>query len=118
MRSLIFLLSLIVIPTTASAYERVFDQYSFVALVSDKILSNWLYGVRLNVTPNGSIVGGAWGWDIAGNWTWKDGFFCRSMTWGGEPLEYNCQLVEVRGANEIRFTSDQGNGDNASFKLR
>ena len=28
------------------------------------------------------------------------------------------QMVEVRGGNEMRFTSDQGTGDAASFKLR
>jgi hypothetical protein len=40
------------------------------------------------------------------------------MTWGDYFVGYNCQLVEVRSGNELRFTSDQGTGDNASFKLR
>jgi hypothetical protein len=40
------------------------------------------------------------------------------MTWGNNLVGYNCQLVEVRGDNELRFTSDQGTGENASFKLR
>jgi hypothetical protein len=40
------------------------------------------------------------------------------MSWGRDSIGYNCQMVEVRGGNEMRFTSDQGTGDAASFKLR
>ncbi|MCO4848993.1 MAG: dihydrodipicolinate reductase [Yoonia sp.] len=118
MRRLILALALTLIPAMAFAYERVSDQQTFVALISGKTLSNRLYGVRLNVSPNGSIAGGAWGWAISGNWTWDNGFFCRDITWGDDSVGYNCQLVEVRGGDELRFTSDQGTGDNASFKLR
>lgn len=118
MHRLILAFILILIPAMAFAYERVSDQQTFVTLVSGKTLSNRLYGVSLNVSPDGSIAGGAWGSDITGNWTWDNGFFCRDMAWGGDPVGYNCQLVEVRGGNEMRFTSDQGAGDNASFKLR
>ena len=118
MRHLILALTLILTPAMALAYERVSDQQSFVALISGKTLSNRLYGVSLNVSANGSIAGRAWGADITGNWSWDNGFFCRDMTWGNNLVGYNCQLVEVRGDNELRFTSDQGTGENASFKLR
>ena len=104
--------------TPAFAYDRVTDKGAFVGLVSGKTLSNRLYGVSLNVSSGGSISGAALGWDITGSWAWKDGYFCRDMTWGDDPIGYNCQLVEVRNGNEMRFTSDQGTGDAASFKLR
>lgn len=118
MRRIIIALVLTLIPSFAAAFERVNDQQTFVSLISDKTLSNRLYGVTLNVSPDGSIAGGAWGWDITGNWTWDNGFFCRDMAWGGDSIGFNCQLVEARNGNELRFISDQGAGDQASFKLR
>lgn len=118
MRRILATLALILTPAFASAFERVSDQQSFTSLIANKTLSNRLYGVTLNVSPTGSIAGGAWGWDITGNWTWDNGFFCRDILWGGESIGYNCQLVEARNGNELRFTSDQGAGDKASFKLR
>ena len=117
MRHLILALTLILTPAMAVAYERVSNQQSFVALISGKALSNRFYGVSLNLSQNGSIAGKAWGANITGNWAWNNGFFCREMTWGDYFVGYNCQLVEVRSGNELRFTSDQGTGDNASFKL-
>jgi len=119
MRSFLFALALIIAtPAVADAFERVSDKSTFVQLVAGKTLSNRLYGVKLNVSEGGSIAGGALGWDITGDWTWEDGYFCRDMAWGGDSVGYNCQLVEVRSGNEMRFTSDQGAGDAASFKLR
>jgi hypothetical protein len=118
MRRIAIALALVLTPSFAAAFERVSNQQAFVSLIGGKTLSNRLYGVTLNVSPNGGIAGGAWGWDITGNWTWDNGFFCRDMAWGGDPIGYNCQLVEARNGNELRFTSDQGGGDKASFKLR
>jgi hypothetical protein len=94
------------------------DQATFVSLVQGKELRNFFYGVRLNVMENGHIAGAAVGWDIKGTWTWQDGFFCREMSWGGDPIPYNCQLVEARGNDRVRFTIDQGAGNSASFRLK
>jgi hypothetical protein len=33
-------------------------------------------------------------------------------------IPYNCQLVEERGGEVMRFTVDRGTGDSASFRLR
>lgn len=102
----------------ADGYEPVHDETRFVALVSGKELSNFLYGVRLQVLPEGLIAGSAVGWEITGTWDWIDGYFCREMNWGGDPIPYNCQLVEARGDERLRFTVDQGAGSSASFRLR
>ena len=102
----------------AAAFDRISEKATFVSLINGKTLSNRLYGISLNVLASGQITGAALGWDVTGNWAWKDGYFCREMTWGGDPIPYNCQLVEVRSGTEMRFTSDQGSGDSASFKLR
>ena len=105
-------------PAVAESYAPVQDKDSFVALVQGKELRNRLYGVRLNVMEGGTIAGSAIGWDIVGTWTWQDGYFCRELSWGGDPLGYNCQLVEARGDDRVRFTVDRGAGDSASFRLR
>ena len=105
-------------PAMADSYVPVKDQATFVSLVQGKELRNRLYGVRLNVLDNGQIAGAALGWDIEGSWTWQDGYFCREMSWGGDPIPYNCQLVEANGNSQMRFTVDQGAGDSASFRLQ
>ncbi len=105
-------------PAVADSYVPVKDKATFLSLIEGKELRNFLYGVRLNVFANGQIDGSAIGWDIAGNWTWEDGYFCREMSWGGDPIPYNCQLVEARGDSRVRFTVDQGAGDSASFRLQ
>ena len=69
------------------------------------------------MTEDGRIDGSAVGWDITGTWQWQDGYFCREMAWGGDPIPYNCQLVEVEGDDRIRFTVDRGAGRSAAFSL-
>jgi len=85
--------------------------------VGGKDLRIGIYGLTLNVLDNGVISGRAVGYDITGSWSWEDGFFCRDMDWSGYPIEYNCQLVEVDG-DRIRFTVDQGAGDDAVLRIR
>lgn len=104
--------------TSASAFDRIADESAFIRVVGSKTLSNRLYGISLDVLGSGQITGNALGWDVTGTWSWSDGYFCREMSWGGDPIPYNCQLVELRNESEMRFTSDKGAGDSASFKLR
>ncbi|MCF2871282.1 dihydrodipicolinate reductase [Octadecabacter sp. G9-8] len=108
---------LVALPASAQAYERISDRATFVDTVGGKDLKIALYGLTLNVRDNGTITGRAAGWDIVGSWTWEDGYFCRDMDWSGYPIEYNCQLVEVNG-DRIRFTVDQGTGDDAVLRIR
>ncbi|MFZ5964548.1 dihydrodipicolinate reductase [Thalassococcus sp. BH17M4-6] len=96
-------------------FAKVTDRSEFVALVNGKTLSRPL--VSLSVSPSGGISGNGAGWDVNGEWSWKDGYFCRDLYWGGDALGYNCQEVRSDGT-KIRFTSDQGAGDSAEFRLR
>lgn len=102
---------------SAQSYQTVKDRQSFLQIMGDKRLSNRLYGVNLRVTSDGAINGTGAGWDVTGTWSWQGGYFCREMSWGGDPIPYNCQLVETNG-RDLRFTTDQGAGDSASFRLR
>lgn len=105
------------LPAAANAYERITDRATFMSTVGGKDLKIALYGLTLNVRDDGSITGRAAGWDITGSWAWQDGYFCRDMDWSGYAIDYNCQLVEVAG-NRIRFTVDQGAGDDAVLRIR
>ena len=99
----------------AAGFYKVNSAEEFRAIVEGKTLTRPL--VRIKVSSNGSISGRGATWDLSGNWTWKNGYFCRSLEWGGDDLGYNCQEVKASGG-KIRFTSDQGSGDSADFSLR
>ena len=96
-------------------FQTVRDQSQFIDLVNGKTLTRPL--VSLRVTPAGNISGKGAAWSVSGNWTWQNGYFCRSLEWGGDDMGYNCQEVESNG-ERIRFTSDQGAGSSAEFRLR
>ena len=119
MRALL-LASLLTLPLSVAAdeFEPVKEKDRFFDLVQNRELRIGLYNLSLNVLPDGRIDGSAMGWNITGQWAWKDGYFCREMDWSGMEIDYNCQLVEAQGAEKLRFTVDQGKGDSATFRLR
>ncbi len=102
--------------TSAQAeFQKVDNQAQFTQLVSGKTLTRPM--IKLEVSPQGAISGTGLRWEVSGNWTWQNGFFCRDLFWGGSDLGYNCQEVRVNG-DSIRFTSDRGTGRFADFRLR
>lgn len=120
MRRLILALLLFVLPTLSFAEPTgpIRDKDAFLALVQGKELRIGLYNLSLKLTPDGQITGSALGWGISGSWSWRDGYFCRDIDWSGYAIPYNCQLVEAVDASRLRFTSDKGQGQAASFRLR
>ncbi len=106
---------LIVAPASAEAFQKISDKNRFVQAVQNKELTRM--GIGLDVTPDGKIIGRAFGRDVRGNWTWQDGYFCRDLYWGQRDLGYNCQEVKLHGQT-IRFTSDRGTGQFADLTLR
>ncbi|MFK7878575.1 dihydrodipicolinate reductase [Roseobacter sp.] len=101
--------------SVAAEFETVDSQEEFVSLISGKELRRPF--VKLQVSPEGEISGMGAAWVVSGNWTWREGYFCRDLFWGGDPLGYNCQEVETN-EKRIRFTSDRGDGDTAEFRLK
>jgi hypothetical protein len=112
------LLALVALPASAESFSRISDKSDFIETVTGKELRLGMFGISLQVEEDGEIKGRALGWDVTGTWEWQDGYFCREMDWSGYPIPKNCQLVEARAGEEIRFTVDKGAGDSASFKLR
>ncbi len=84
-------------------------------MVKDKKLERFL--ISLSVTGDGKIEGSAAGRDVSGDWNWIDGYFCRTLMLGERELKYNCQKVTFDG-RRLRFISDRGAGQSASFALR
>jgi hypothetical protein len=97
-------------------FSKIEREDQFLSIVAGKELRRPL--VNVQVTENGGITGNGAGWEVSGTWTWEDGYFCRDLYWGGDPLGYNCQRVDVRADGRVRFTSDRGTGDSAEFRLR
>ena len=95
-------------------FAKVNDENEFIALVQGKTLTRPFVSVR--VTQAGQIEGTGARWEIRGNWSWQNGYFCRDLNWGGDDLGYNCQEVRADG-NRLRFTSDRGAGQSAVFRL-
>lgn len=112
------LLALVGTSAKAETYAPIKDLPTFLELVEGRDLRIGLYDLTLNLSADGQVTGSALGWGITGSWRWDDGYFCREMDWSGYAIEDNCQLVELIGADKLRFTTDRGAGDSASFKLR
>ena len=91
------------------------NRSDFGSLVIDKKLERFL--ISLSVNNDGKIKGSAAGREVIGDWDWIDGFFCRNLLWGKRELKYNCQEVTFDG-RRLRFISDEGKGQSASFALR
>ena len=118
MRATLFVLSAIVAFASSPAlaeFSVVEDQSDFVEIVEGKALKRPF--VKVELSAEGAISGYGATWPVTGAWTWEDGYFCRDLFWGGDPLGYNCQQVETAG-DRIRFTSDRGAGPSAEFRLR
>jgi len=111
---LLFVLLSIASTAAVADLAKVKDGAAFMQLVEGKTLTRPL--VKLVVETNGEISGVGVRWDVSGNWSWRDGYFCRDLFWGGDELGYNCQEVRADG-KRIRFTSDKGQGRSAVFRL-
>lgn len=110
-------LMLLVWPAKAEVYAPITDEAEFRSLISGKELRYGMFGIFLVITADGKITGEAMGLDVTGTWAWREGYFCREMEWSGYAIPYNCQLVEMRATDRLRFTTDMGAGRSAAFAI-
>ena len=110
-----FILFFLIASPIIASETTISERPDFENLVKDKKLERFL--ISLSVTGDGKIEGSAAGRDVSGDWNWIDGYFCRTLTWGERELKYNCQKVTFDG-RRLRFISDRGAGQSASFALR
>ena len=110
-----FILFFLIASPIIASETIISERPDFENLVKDKKLERFL--ISLSVTGDGKIKGSAAGRDVSGDWNWIDGYFCRTLMWGERELKYNCQKVTFDG-RRLRFISDRGAGQSASFALR
>jgi len=110
-----FVLFFLIASPIIASETTISERPDFEKLVNDKKLERFL--ISLSVTSDGKIEGSAAGRDVSGDWNWIDGYFCRTLMWGERELKYNCQKVTFDG-RRLRFISDRGAGQSASFALR
>ena len=110
-----FVLFFLIASPIIASETTISERPDFENLVKDKKLERFL--ISLSVTSDGKIEGSAAGRDVSGDWNWIDGYFCRTLMWGERELKYNCQKVTFDG-RRLRFISDRGAGQSASFALR
>lgn len=110
-----FILFFLIASPIIASETTISERPDFENLVKDKKLERFL--ISLSVTSDGKIEGSAAGRDVSGDWNWIDGYFCRTLVWGERELKYNCQKVTFDG-RRLRFISDRGAGQSASFALR
>lgn len=103
------------LPALSDAPQVIADRDAFVSLVEDRELKR--FGITLRVSPSGAIEGSAFGTPVTGAWRWQDGYFCRDLYYGSRDLGPNCQLVELRAGQTLRFIADQGRGQYADLRL-
>ena len=65
---------------------------------------------------DGTMTGTTQGKEINGTWTWEDGMFCREGMIGSDPLERDCQKMEIAG-DRLRVTRNAGTGAVTEFDL-
>ncbi|HBS50666.1 MAG TPA: dihydrodipicolinate reductase [Rhodobacteraceae bacterium] len=116
MRSIVIALALAAlaaVPARAE-FDRITEESAFRDTVAGKTLKRTL--ISLQVRPDGAITGTGGMWDVTGRCNWREGYFCREMSWRDRSFGMNCQEVRVSG-DRIRFTADRGQGDSAEFRL-
>jgi hypothetical protein len=115
MRMMLTAALLAVTALPVAAFERVADPSTFENIVVGRELTRT--GIRLQVLPGGRIAGRGLAWPVTGDWSWQDGYFCRTMDWSGYEIAYNCMTV-LANERSVRFIADRGAGDSADFRIR
>lgn len=115
MPRLIAFLALLALPAAAQDLSRITDRPAFLDRVGGRDLSR--LGITVQVRPDGRITGRAFGGRVTGSWEWRDGFFCREMSWGSSSWARDCQAVYM-GGGTVRFVADRGRGDSADLSVR
>lgn len=101
-------------PALGEQFVRITDGERFRSLVEGRELTR--FGISLEVTPGGRISGSGFGYDVTGQWQWREGLFCRDMAYGDNSIAHDCQVVAKRDET-LRFVAERGDGDYADFDI-
>ncbi|WP_425043752.1 hypothetical protein [Primorskyibacter sp. S87] len=94
----------------AGDFARITSESEFNSLVVGKKLT--LDENYVTVKKNGTLKGKFGGKTLKGNWAWRDGYWCRTLTTHSKNTD--CQLWTVSG-NQHKVTRDRGNGKTFTY---
>jgi len=115
-----FLLALttcLVLPILASAedFKRIKSKSDYLNTVADRTLVadwGWVKALR-----DGRLTGEVNGEAARGEWEWRRGFWCRTISYGSTTLSRNCQAIFVSGDTLVAIR-DKGKGKQTAMKFR
>lgn len=81
------------------------EQKSFIGKKHVSPDGHWVRWKR-NGKMDGRLASGE---KMKGEYSWQDGYMCRTLTAGNRDFGYDCLLVEVDGKT-VRVTAKQGSG--------
>ena len=102
-------------PATASDFKRVKAKSDFANIFVDrKGVASWGWVASQS---DGTIVGKVNGERASGSWEWKNGFWCRTISWGSAEMPYDCQAVFHKNGTGV-FIRNKGQGEQTVVKLQ
>ncbi len=91
---------------TGAAWLRIETREAFVSAFADRPLYG-SEGMVFTIHASGRLTGTIDGNELTGEWTWRDGLFCRRASLGGEDLGVDCEVIFRRGG-EMKYRGDKG----------
>lgn len=82
-------------------------------VVGKKLITDRGYVI---VQKDGSMAGKSGNRELSGEWTWEDGYYCRSVALGSRQLPDDCQMVTILG-DEVTFYTKKGYGDGFVYQI-
>lgn len=102
-------------PAMAASFKRIKSAEDFNSkVVGQKLTSEAGFFI---IEASGKISGELNKHKAVGAWKWNQGFWCRTIKIGARDLGSNCQTIEVT-QDQVKFTRDQGKGDETIFNLK
>ena len=103
-------------------FTRVTEAATFEAAVVGRNLSNVndAPSMFFRLNPDGSMSGDIGQGALAGTWSFRNGYWCRTWTSGLKESSLNsedCQLVELR-AGEVALSRDKGKGNKGIYVIQ
>ena len=108
-------LSTFALSANAGDFKRIKKKADYSKTIADrKLVADWGWVIA---SSDGTIMGQVNGEAAHGNWQWKSGFFCRTISFGNTEMPYDCQAVHISGKNVV-FIRDKGKGKQTPMKIR
>lgn len=100
---------------TASEFKRIETKAEYLNVVAGKrMVAEWGW---VTAAADGNLTGKVNGQAAQGKWDWKNGFWCRTISFGSTNMPRNCQAIFVSGDNLVSIR-DKGQGKQTRMKIK